>query len=611
MCNEPNDSTNETLKMGSGSSPFDETVVSGDSGSSDVIAPPSMSDIEILGELGRGGMGVVFRARQTYLDRPVALKVLKVKGSPRQDEYLKRFQREARLLAQLAHPNIVACYQAGMTDDGNCYMVMEFIEGCDLRAWVGKHGALPQDLALHVARDLAAALREAHKQGIIHRDVKPENVLLQFDGDRSNDNGMPFTVKLADLGLARPGSVELGDTQLTGQGVILGTPSTMAPEQFDDPDAIDHRVDIYGLGCVLYYALCAKPAFTGQTLTALFKAKMDTTTPDPRKADGRCCDKTAALVADCLETDASKRIADYDELLRRIDEITQPGAAKPGTTKVSAGVQLSPPLIAAAAVVVLALLGGLIYALSSNQSSSQSLNQPATDPVPTAVAQSELPGEDTASAKPVVDDPTTSDDGGEPLALESLRFGLPQPLLRNDYLTRLKDWETRGSIGPGEADDEVHAMGESFARRDLPSARGRVQCTLRPLQTGPGAAAFTEAGVALSAGENKGVAIMVQNLGATVIASIKRLPEREPIKTMPLPVRDAYAFDIKILPRRVVVEVAGVLVGELPGDQEVKQIGIINMGGGASFSALTFEELRVLPSRLKDRAERPRLRPGQ
>lgn len=330
-----------------------ETVIQGDQ----PTAAPRLPDMKIVRELGRGGMGVVYEGRQVYVDRRVAVKVLLNNFTQGSSQYADRFQREAKILARLQHPHIVACYQAGVCDEGGCYLVMEFIEGSNLEEWLCKHGVLSINQALGVIQTIALALQYAHQNGIIHRDVKPENILLGTEPSGE----LPFTPKLVDLGLARPDAS--GDMQLTAQGVIMGTPATMAPEQFDDPDHVDLRADIYGLGCVLYQALCAEPAFCGKGLTQLMESKLNAELPDPRAINPNVPVDVCRLVQDMLARDPNKRIQDYDQLLQRIATL-QPqqgvvAGARPGS--------LLPLLLAVMVVGILAVV--LVPALFTDSTS--------------------------------------------------------------------------------------------------------------------------------------------------------------------------------------------------------------------------------------------------
>jgi len=201
-----------------------------------------LPQFEIMEMLGRGGMGVVYKARQIQLDRVVALKILPP-GDAASPGFIERFRREARSLAKLSHPNIVSVYDFGEAG-GLYYFVMEFVDGLNLRQMILAH-RLTSSEALAVVPKICDALQFAHEEGIVHRDIKPENILLDKRG----------RVKIADFGLAKLlGRAEI-DTRLTVSGATLGTPRYMAPEQIDKPQSVDHRADIYSLGVVFYEML--------------------------------------------------------------------------------------------------------------------------------------------------------------------------------------------------------------------------------------------------------------------------------------------------------------------------------------------------------------------
>ncbi|MCA8961482.1 MAG: serine/threonine protein kinase [Planctomycetes bacterium] len=280
---------------------------------------PAIPDITITAEIGRGGMGVVYRGRQEYLGRDVAVKVL---SSRAQDsDWAARFRREAKILAGLSHPNIVSCYSAGILPDGCSYLVMEFIDGPNLRQWLDKSGPAEPRLALTIVRRVAEALAHGHRSQIIHRDVKPENVLLARRPDAPAGSIFPYEVKLADLGLARSTDVDEVSMHITSSQQVLGTPTTMAPEQFEDSMAIDHRADIYGLGCVLYHSLTGQFAYSGRSFAAIFAKKQAPKGPDPRELDPEIPAPVATLVTEMLARDPSDRPSTYSELITRIDTI--------------------------------------------------------------------------------------------------------------------------------------------------------------------------------------------------------------------------------------------------------------------------------------------------
>lgn len=198
---------------------------------------------EITALIGRGGMGAVYQGRQVALDRAVAIKLLPAELTA-DAEFVARFQREARMLAKLQHPGIVAVHDFGQTTEGHLYFVMEFIDGTDLHHIIRSTGLRP-DQALEIIGQVCEALQYAHGRGVMHRDIKPANVLLTQEG----------RAKLADFGLARPVTEETGS--LTRSNIVMGTPDYIAPEQMYGQ--ADHRADLYSLGVMLYEML------TGQT----------------------------------------------------------------------------------------------------------------------------------------------------------------------------------------------------------------------------------------------------------------------------------------------------------------------------------------------------------
>ena len=269
---------------------------------------PKIPDVSITGTIGTGGQGVVFSGYQEYLERPVAVKVLHRHVDP---SFSKRFQREAKILAGLHHSNIVTCHQAGVTDDDHCYMVMEFIDGPDLYEWVRANGPLAGDDAVGLVLELCDALAHGLDAEVIHRDVKPQNVLLS---ELVREGRRQLHAKLADLGLARCSADDGKLPQLTTQGAVMGTPTTMAPEQFDSPDEVDHRADIYGLGCVLFFALTGRPAFEGSTITEIYRKKTEREVPRMIAREERVPAVLRPVLAKLMAPTASDRPQSYAEV---------------------------------------------------------------------------------------------------------------------------------------------------------------------------------------------------------------------------------------------------------------------------------------------------------
>jgi serine/threonine protein kinase len=283
--------------------------------------------LEILGFIGRGGMGAVYQARQKELDRIVALKILPPDTS--QDAaFAERFTREARALAKLNHPGIVTIHDFGRAD-GLYFFLMEYVDGVNLRDLLANGRLSPRE-ALAIVPQLCDALQFAHDQGIVHRDIKPENILLDRRG----------RVKVADFGLAKlVGRADLPIRQeveaapprrpandLTGAGKVMGTPNYMAPEQKEHPDAVDHRADIYALGVVFYQMLTGE--LPGQNI-------------EPPSAKVQIDGRLDEIVLRALEKKAELRYQQVSEVKTMVETIqaTDPGprapAAQPQPSKQS------------------------------------------------------------------------------------------------------------------------------------------------------------------------------------------------------------------------------------------------------------------------------------
>src|SRR5262245_11078390 len=234
-----------------------------------------VGNYDILDRLGAGGMGTVFKARHRRMKRIVALKVLAANLSSN-PVFVKRFQREVETIACLGHPNIVMAYDADEAEVGH-FLVMEFVHGCDLAARVERQGTFSLSRAVSSILQAARGLAYAHSQGIIHRDIKPANLLL-------DDTGI---VKITDLGLARLNHGAAGPASgadVTMAGGAIGTADYMPPEQAIDATTIDHRADIYSLGCTLHFLLTARPPYSGPTIMAILLKHRDAEIPSLREA---------------------------------------------------------------------------------------------------------------------------------------------------------------------------------------------------------------------------------------------------------------------------------------------------------------------------------------
>src|SRR5437867_4116691 len=262
-----------------------------------------LGDYELLEQVGRGGQGVVFRARQKSLNRTVALKVISL-GQWASEAHLKRFRREAEAAASLDHPGIVPIYEVGERE-GSCYFSMKFVEGGQLDEIVRRTPMSIRQAAELIAK-VARTVHYAHQHGILHRDIKPGNILLDGKGEPH----------LTDFGLAR--LVETEST-MTRTLDVLGTPSYMAPEQaMGNNAAVSSVTDIYGLGAVLYQLLTGQPPFAGGATYETIKLLLDTEPRQPRLLNPKINRDLSTICLKCLEKDPKRR---YSSALALTDDL--------------------------------------------------------------------------------------------------------------------------------------------------------------------------------------------------------------------------------------------------------------------------------------------------
>ncbi|MGH7649035.1 MAG: serine/threonine-protein kinase, partial [Gemmatimonadaceae bacterium] len=270
-------------------------------------------------ELGGGGMSRVFLATEQALNRDVVIKVLPPELAAGMS--IERFRREIQLAAKLQHPHIVPVLAAGEVN-GLPYFTMPYVAGSSLREMMrsGAPVAIPE--AVRILRDVASALAHAHAHGVVHRDIKPDNVLLSGGAAMVTDFGIAKAVTTA-----RTRTGEAGDT-LTRIGTSLGTPAYMAPEQAAGDPATDHRADLYSLGVMAYEMVSGQPTFAASTPQGLLAAQMSEMPPplDTRRAD--VPPALAALVAACLAKDPALRPPDADAVVRALDGVGADGGRR-------------------------------------------------------------------------------------------------------------------------------------------------------------------------------------------------------------------------------------------------------------------------------------------
>jgi hypothetical protein len=264
----------------------------------------------LLEKIGEGGMGAVYRASHAMLRRPTAVKLLPA-GQAGADR-LQRFEREVQMTSRLTHPNTVAIFDYGRTPDGVFYYAMEYLEGLNLEDLTRVDGPQSAGRVVHVLRQVASSLAEAHEIGLIHRDVKPANVILV-----PMRGGAPDVAKVVDFGLVK----ELDqDTDLSRDDQIAGTPLYLAPEAITSPGRVGARSDLYSLGCVGYYLLTGHPVFEGRNMVEVCGHHLHTRPVHPAARLGRPVPEgLAALLLSCLEKEPSRRPSYAGELLEALD----------------------------------------------------------------------------------------------------------------------------------------------------------------------------------------------------------------------------------------------------------------------------------------------------
>ncbi len=273
--------------------------------------PEKFGKCRVSRVLGEGATANVYLGRHEVLDIPVAIKVLRKRLSERKPEYAERFLREARMAARLEHPNIVRVIDCGV-EDGQHYMVMDYVDGPNVLEMIRQsEGGLEWEQALDIVRQAAEGLAYAAEQNVIHRDVKPSNLMIDSTG----------RVRVTDLGLAK--LTIKGLVSLTQEMRTVGTPNYMSPEQIRSPGQMDLRTDIYSLGASLYHMLCSRPPYAGRTSMAVVAQHLSAPLKPPIERKPDLPPALSSIVCKMMAKAPAERYQDYDELRADLDAVRQ------------------------------------------------------------------------------------------------------------------------------------------------------------------------------------------------------------------------------------------------------------------------------------------------
>ncbi len=440
------------------------------------VPPPPDLSVQIPGfklekRLGAGGMGDVYLARQESLDRLVAVKLLPPELA-KDKTYVEHFLKEARSAAKVSHENVMGSYDCGEVN-GRYYFVMEYIAGETLFKQIHKQHQIPEARALEITRQVARGLRHALQHGLIHRDIKPKNILITAEG----------TAKLCDFGLARDVSAAVDQEE---EEFLHTTPAYASPEQCRGEASIDHRSDLYSLGISLFEMLTGKRPFQAATSRELMMKQVTEPAPSPRSLNPAVSEAAAQLVLRMLRKQPAERFKDYDELLAAIDRILN-AASAPSPVPASPPKKKKTVLVAAAAGALVAVTLAAILLASGGE-------DPAPPPPP-----------EPAAKAPAVD-PAIQRLLGEAVALEKAAQGKP-----SEYAAVTAKWKAleerfRGTphsplFAARRLDFESHmskeaeaCAGDLLAEADSAQKGGRPVDALRALRRFPPELVRTEAG---------------------------------------------------------------------------------------------------------------------
>jgi tRNA A-37 threonylcarbamoyl transferase component Bud32 len=307
----PAGSGDEATVLGSGTDAGVPAVAYVTDGADPLLGTVLLGRYSVTRKIGQGGMGAVYEATHTLIGKRVAVKVLLDKYA-RREQVVARLEQEARLASSIGHEHIIDITDFGTTHDGRTFVVMEFLEGESLAECLAREGPLPETRILQITFQIASALGAAHAKGIVHRDVKPENVFLLRRKDQD-------FIKVVDFGISKsmrasqPGEEE--SPRLTQTGMVLGTPLYMSPEQARGDEELDHRIDIYALGVIMYELATGQVPFLGTNYLSIISQVLNDEAPRPRQIRPELSEEFEAIVLRLLEKDRDRRYQTTEEVV--------------------------------------------------------------------------------------------------------------------------------------------------------------------------------------------------------------------------------------------------------------------------------------------------------
>ncbi|MBK7078884.1 MAG: serine/threonine protein kinase [Myxococcales bacterium] len=480
----------------------------------DLVGTMLLGRYSVTRKIGQGGMGAVYEATHTLIGKRVAVKVLLDKYA-RKEQVVARLEQEARLASSIGHEHIIDITDFGQTEDGRTFVVMEFLEGESLSELLNREGPLPEQRIVDIARQIASALGAAHAKGIVHRDVKPDNVFLLRRKDKDFvkvvDFGISKSLRASDVG-------EEDSPRLTQTGMVLGTPLYMSPEQARGDDELDARIDVYALGVIMYELATGRVPFTGTNYLAIISQVLNDDPKSPRAIRPELSEEFEAIVHKALAKERADRYQSTDDILAdlnalyddpthstqraRITGPRRPLRQRGGSLRIVVWIAAIAAIVAAVMVAVTMAMGGgptrkqaAAVVVDAGPPPPPPIDAPAAPPPP-AVEIVKLRIETTPSG-------ASLSEGGRDLGVSPREIELPLSnetvSLTASYSDGKDDWEGECKVRPAVDHDQT-------LRCKLKKLKQGQPRRVKPTGGGSGSAAPTGGGSGSGGGDGRNTA---------------------------------------------------------------------------------------------------------